>query len=453
MSAYSDKIVPESTNSYRLKFISLNNYKPIELIASGNFGDVWKAMDNNNNIVAIKILNANENYSGLGHNTINEIAYVTSLDNPNIIKYLAVIIPGNNSNVNDKWDDIFDEYIGIVMELADMSFKQLITSNSDYVKKNFVTLSIQIVDGVNYITNHNIIHRDIKPDNILYMNETSVKIADFGSAITGECYNTNMNLVGFTLKYTPPEILIHNYKSRYSQATKDSMDGTEIKYNGKVDVWALGCVLYEMRTGKELFGTFNAPGNSLDSEDMLLVDMVNIFGKPNNANSEFYKQYTDWTKIVKPIFKYDDNPIDQIDGFDYDKDLRDLLYKIFVIDPVSRISIHDVSKHKLFSRNIRIKPPESQIYTNLSYIKCVSSCETSALTKNQQGIFAWSRSTLFDRKLIFSQLLGNNIFNESIKWLIYEINYYKLNGKKEIFFSTIQLVYRYVTELKKINNT
>jgi serine/threonine protein kinase len=119
------------------------------------------------------------------------------------------------------------------------------------------TVMSQIASGVEYIHCEHQIHRDIKPGNgypakrnvanllVLYSSKSSLwKLADFGLSTEGSSQNLFTKYSHGTPGYRAPELM--------------SSDGDRAMYNNKVDIWAIGCILYELATGTRAFKTDHA---------------------------------------------------------------------------------------------------------------------------------------------------------------------------------------------------
>jgi len=158
----------------------------------------------------------------------------------------------------------YNQKFYIVMDYArGGELSSLLTSKNhfqeDYAKKIFR----QIYNGVFYIHSKSIIHRDLKPNNILFLDEekTHVIIIDFG--ISGSANgNQKESVKAGTALYLPPEILL----------------GKEFTSNTKLDMWALGIILYQMVQGCHPFVEQNSKKNSSIIDDII------------NNNLEFNKK-------------------------------------------------------------------------------------------------------------------------------------------------------------------
>lgn len=125
-----------------------------------------------------------------------------------------------------------DNYTYIVMEYLNGG---ILTTRKNLMDNDLKTIAIQIINGLNFIHQHGIVHCDIKPENILYVNENSydVKIIDFGSAkfCNDHTMNDDCNHQTFTLDYAAPEIIANR----------------KIDYN--CDVWSFGATMYKLVCG------------------------------------------------------------------------------------------------------------------------------------------------------------------------------------------------------------
>ena len=200
-------------------YISDDRYEIIEKIGSGGMADVYKAKCHRlNRYVAIKILK--QEYSG-DKNFITkfrgEAQSAAGLSHPNIV------------SVYDVGEDNGLHYI--VMELVEgITLKKFIEKKGRLAIKEAVGIAIQIAQGLEAAHNNHIIHRDIKPQNIMISREGKVKVADFGIAKAVSANTYTQNAIG-SVHYLSPE-----------QARGGYCDE-------KSDIYSLGVTLYEMLSG------------------------------------------------------------------------------------------------------------------------------------------------------------------------------------------------------------
>lgn len=199
-----------------------DRYKIIELIGGGGMSNVYLAHDVIlNRDVAIKVLRYDfTNEDELHRRFQREALSVTSLTHPNIV------------SIYDVGDDGDLHYI--VMEYVQgKTLKQYIQEFAPISPARSVYIMRQLTSAIADAHENHIIHRDIKPQNILMDGEGNVKITDFGIAITLSSTSfTQTNSVLGTVHYLSPE------QARGGTATNQS------------DIYALGIVLYELLTGE-----------------------------------------------------------------------------------------------------------------------------------------------------------------------------------------------------------
>ncbi|MBE5938804.1 MAG: Stk1 family PASTA domain-containing Ser/Thr kinase [Lachnospiraceae bacterium] len=198
-------------------------YEIIDKVGSGGMSDVYKAKDHKlGRFVAIKVLKQefSEDKNFVSKFKI-EAQSAAGLAHPNIV------------NIFDVGEDEGIYYI--VMELIDgITLKTYINRKGQLPVKEAVSIAVQVAQGIEAAHNNHIIHRDIKPQNIMISREGKVKVTDFGIARAASTNTINSNAMG-SVHYISPE-----------QARNGYVDE-------KSDIYSLGISLYEMITGRVPF--------------------------------------------------------------------------------------------------------------------------------------------------------------------------------------------------------
>ena len=200
-----------------------DRYEIIDKIGAGGMSDVYKAKDHKlNRFVAVKVLkaefSANKNFVSKFR---VEAQSAAGLMHPNIV------------NVYDVGEEDGIHYF--VMELVEgITLKNYIEKKLRLSVKEAISIAIQVSMGIEAAHNNGIIHRDIKPQNIIISKEGKVKVADFGIARAATSDTITSHAMG-SVHYTSPE----QARGGYSDA--------------KSDIYSLGITLFEMLTGRVPF--------------------------------------------------------------------------------------------------------------------------------------------------------------------------------------------------------
>ncbi|MBQ8768289.1 MAG: Stk1 family PASTA domain-containing Ser/Thr kinase [Oscillospiraceae bacterium] len=218
-----------------------NRYEILEVIGTGGMAVVYKARCHRlNRLVAIKILKddyfQDEEFRRRFH---AESQAVAMLSHPNIVSVYDV--------------STSDDADYIVMELIDgISLKQYMEKKGVLNWKETLHFAIQIAKALDHAHSRGIVHRDIKPHNVMVLKNGSVKVADFGIARVMSKSNTLTKEALGSVHYISPE-----------QAKGGSVDN-------RSDLYSLGVVMYEMMTGRPPY----------DGETPVSVAIQHINGKP-----------------------------------------------------------------------------------------------------------------------------------------------------------------------------
>ncbi len=200
-----------------------DRYEILEKIGTGGMSDVYKAKCHKlNRLVAVKVLKQefSENANFVAKFRV-EAQAAAGLMHPNIV------------NVYDVGEEEDIHYI--VMELVEgITLKKYIEKKARLSVKEATSIAIQVSMGIEAAHNNHIIHRDIKPQNIIISKEGKVKVTDFGIAKAATSNTVSSNVMG-SVHYTSPEQARGGYSDE------------------KSDIYSLGITMFEMLTGRVPF--------------------------------------------------------------------------------------------------------------------------------------------------------------------------------------------------------
>ncbi|KAF2364555.1 Protein kinase domain [Trinorchestia longiramus] len=221
-------------------------YEKLEKIGEGTYGTVFKAKNRETQeIVALKRVRLNTDDTGIPASALREIGFLKELHHKNIIRLIDVLL--NPS----------DHRLTLIFEHCDQDLKKYFDCLNGELDPDLVkSLMYQLLRGLDFCHCRNILHRDLKPQNLLINKNNELKLADFGLArafgIPVRCYSSEV----VTLWYRPPDVLF----------------GAKL-YSTSIDMWSAGCIFAELaNAGRPLF-----PGND---EDDQLKRIFKLLGTP-----------------------------------------------------------------------------------------------------------------------------------------------------------------------------
>ncbi|XP_065293598.1 cyclin-dependent kinase 1-A-like [Dermacentor albipictus] len=303
---------------------SMDNYVMMEKIGEGTYGVVYKARcKRSNKTVAMKKVRVENADEGVPSTTIREVTLLKELTHENIVRLVDVVMPGSNSAMY-----LVFEYMA--MDLR----KRLDTLPKDKkldaaVVKKYVR---QILDAIVYCHQRRVLHRDLKPANLLIDQGDTIKVADFGLCraltLTARPYTHEV----VTLWYRAPEVIM----------------GTR-RYSTPVDVWSIGCIFFELATGKVLFRG--------ESEIEQLFRIFRVLGTPTDETWPHVAQLPNY-KPNFPFWKASvlSELLPEVDG-----DAVDLLEKMLRYVPGKRISARDALAHPYFAGSSASKQADAEL--------------------------------------------------------------------------------------------
>jgi len=301
-------------------------YRDLTRLGSGAYAQVCSAYDRKlNKNVAMKKLTRPLKTVDYARRALRELKLMKHFCHENIISIIDVFTP-----LADEPEDM--EEIYFVVKKADGTLDQVLkTSNDDGTKLNEETIQYlvyQMVRALKHIHSANVMHRDLKPDNIgVLENDGLIQILDFGLARHVDSYMSGYVMARW---YRAPEIILR-----------------WMRYNEKADIWSLGCIFSEMMTGKPLF--------PVDCWQKLLDEIINLCGTPSDSFIDKIEG-ENIKKCIRGFTKVEKKDLTQIHS-GFSSQAVDLVEKMLKIDPDERISVDDAIKHPFFGN---LRDPENE---------------------------------------------------------------------------------------------
>lgn len=297
--------------------------KFVKSLGSGGFGSV-SLYESNNYKYAIKSVSYYGNRYEIDHYALNEICILRRLKHKNVLDIVGIVLDETPS-------------ISIVTPALSMDLNGFIESVylGDIImsEKKYLKYMYDILLGLNYIHSRNIIHKDIKPQNILYDKKNDkMVIGDVGIAIHLECLPQTYKDSTGTIPYLSPELLM-----LYSN------------YCYKIDIWSTGILFYELIC-KEF------PFKYSNNIQIYLKEIFKVVGIPNDKT---------WPGIFNnPIFPYNVNSLKKIKNSkpdfikikrnimnnmqEYGKEIIEIIISMLSANPKSRPNTKEIMSNRIF---------------------------------------------------------------------------------------------------------
>lgn len=300
-------------NVYGNKFELTPKYKPpFQPIGRGAYGVVCSALNSETNeVVAIKKISSVFDNKIDAKRTFRELKLLRHMDHENVIAIKDIIPPPKRHD----FDDVY-----VVYELMDTDLNQIIRSRQALTEEHCQYFLYQILRGLKYIHSANVLHRDLKPGNLLINANCDLKICDFGLARTTEANFMTEYVV--TRWYRAPELLLNS-----------------ADYTGAIDVWSVGCIYMELLNHEPLF-----PGRDYVHQLRCIAELT---GLPNDSDFGFVKS-ENARRYLRQLPVYEKQPLGE--KFPKVSSLAiDLVEKMLTFDPTKRISVEDALAHPYLS--------------------------------------------------------------------------------------------------------
>lgn len=227
-------------------FGRLDTYTKLDKLGEGTYATVYKGKSRlTDTMVALKEIRL-EHEEGAPCTAIREVSLLKDLKHANIVTLHDIVHT--------------DKSLTLVFEYLERDLKQYMDDCGAILAMNNVKLFLyQMLRGLAYCHSRRVLHRDLKPQNLLINEKGELKLADFGLARAKSVPTKTYSNEVVTLWYRPPDVLLGS-----------------TEYSTPIDMWGVGCIFYEMASGRPLF-----PGSTVEDELHLIFK---VLGSPTEDN-------------------------------------------------------------------------------------------------------------------------------------------------------------------------
>lgn len=302
-----------------------NRFTKLDKLGEGTYGVVYMAKEKQSgSLVALKRMNPAAEEEGVPATTIREICLLKELHHDNIVRLYDVMFQAPK--------------LTLVFEYCEYDLKKYMDSKP--TKKLELESEVkpflkQMLAGLHYMHLKQVVHRDMKPQNLLLSANKELKLADYGLSRVEGIPVKKYTHEAVTLWYRSPDVIL-----------------CSVNYGLAVDLWSVGCIFAEMLTGVPLFN------GHTDQEQ--LQKILRMFGPPTKENWPSFQSYPSTKTLLPPESIRSEPPMFQ----DYvrttelstlNSDGIDLLRRMLIYEPSKRITAADALNHP-FLRDIDDDP-------------------------------------------------------------------------------------------------
>jgi len=290
--------------------LTMQRFDKLEKIGEGTYGTVFKARRRDTGeLVALKRVRLDEDDEGVPSSALREVCLLKELKHRNVVRLQDVLH--------------CDKKLTLVFEFCDQDLKKYFDSCNGEIDQEVVkSFMYQLLRGLEFCHARNVLHRDLKPQNLLINKNGELKLADFGLArafgIPVRCYSAEV----VTLWYRPPDVLF----------------GAKL-YSTSIDMWSAGCIFAELsNAGRPLF-----PGSDVDDQ---LKRIFKLLATPTEESWPGLSQLPEYKAF--PLYPGQSN-WNQVVPKMSSRSSRDLLSRLLVCCPSGRITAESALQFPCFA--------------------------------------------------------------------------------------------------------
>lgn len=305
----------------------MENYEVVKALGQGTWGIVHMAKQKTTGrVVAIKKIKSERPEEGVNFTAVREIKLLRDFKHENVIELVDVFTTA-------------DMAVCLVYECADTDLEKILKNRAISISLADTKMHLlSLLRAISACHERWILHRDLKPDNCLFLKDGTMKLADFGLARMYGTPKTRLSPQAITLWYKPPELLLG--ASEYSAAA---------------DIWSCGCIFAELLLRRPFL-----QGNQTDISQLSVI--FQVFGTPTETNWPDYNTLPLCTRGLEwdtcaPI------PFDEIFTA-APADCISLLRSMLVLDPNKRFTASQCLSHPYFSNDPAPTPKSKLILSS-----------------------------------------------------------------------------------------
>ncbi|KAI5731579.1 hypothetical protein M8J77_012639 [Diaphorina citri] len=285
-------------------FGRIESYFKLDKLGQGTYATVFKGKSRlTDNLVALKEIKL-EHEEGAPCTAIREVSLLRELRHANIVTLHDIIHT--------------EKCLTLVFEYLEKDLKRYMDDCSNILSMNNVKLFLfQLLRGLAYCHSRRILHRDLKPQNLLINERGELKLADFGLARAKSVPTKTFSNEVVTLWYRPPDVLLGS-----------------TEYSTSIDMWGVGCIFHEMSSGRPLF-----PGSTIEDELRLICSILGPPPDELKSKLEF---------CITPVYP-SESKLQLLAPEQMDSDALDLVQKFLMYDAKQRISAANAMRHPYFN--------------------------------------------------------------------------------------------------------